>query len=60
MKCRVITNGSYFKVQYRVWWFIWNTFESHQDWGGDLCFKTKEEAQAFAASKKEARWTVVK
>lgn len=64
MKFRIITNQSYFKVQYRKW-LMWFTVQEPEDldnkyFGGDKCFDTKDQAQTYIDSKTPKAWTEVK
>ncbi len=65
MKLRIISNGSIFKPQYKKSCYpFWITFQrpvdpDNKDFGGDVTFYTKQEAQKFIDSKKTKSWAVV-
>ena len=65
MKLRIISNGSIFKPQYKKWFHpFWITFQrpedlDNKDFGGDVTFETKQEAQDFLDSKKTKIWVRV-
>lgn len=52
MKYRIITDGSWFKVQQRKFYFFWSTIQEpdhfeNKSGGCDKLFKSEKEAQQF-------------